>query len=230
MDGQAVRTFGSGVLRLLPSGYPGVSEHPFSLIAHFRIVETMSNTDPLHERGSALENHFFAKLDNKLLEELKIKEDHDNFIGEFSRISGLKDVKILEAIYKIGVTPQSFTALRVFPLVAVAWADGVLEEAEKSTINTLAASQSISKQGPAGQLLAKWLEKKPTSEMFEAWETYAKALVAALPAQDADELKNTLVKEIHTVASSSGGLLGWAAISAGEHKALNRIEAALTRS
>ena len=190
----------------------------------------MSSTDPLNERGSALENQFFSQLDNKLLDELRIKEDHANFIGEFSRISGIKDEKILEAILKIGVTPQSFTALRVFPLVAVAWADGVLEEAEKSTINTLAATQSLTKQSPAGQLLEKWLEKKPSSEMFDAWETYAKALVAALPAHDADELKKALVKEIHTVASSSGGLLGWAAISSGEHKALNRIEAALTRS
>jgi hypothetical protein len=190
----------------------------------------MSNSDSLHERGSALENQFFAELDAKLLEELKVKHDHDNLIGEFSRISGIQDSKVLEAVYKLGVTPQSFTALRVFPLVAVAWADGLLEEAEKTTINTLASTHFLLKNGPAGQLLENWLKTKPSTQMFEAWETYTKALIASLPAPNAEELKRALVNEIHAVASASGGLLGWAAISAGEHKVMNRIEAALTRA
>ena len=190
----------------------------------------MSNNDSLHERGSALENQFFAELDAKLLEELKIKQDHDNAIAEFSRISGIKDEKILESIYKLGVTGPSFTALRVFPLAAVAWGDGTLDEAERLTVCTIAASHFPVKQSPAGRLLEKWLENKPTSEVFDAWETYAKALVNSLSPSDAAELKKAIVNEIHAVASTSGGLLGWSAISSGEHKVLNRIEAALTRS
>lgn len=189
----------------------------------------MSNIDSLHERGSALENQFFANLDAKLLAELKSRQDLDNEVVEFSRISGIKDTKILAAVHNLGVTPQAFSALRVFPLVAVAWGDGTLEEAERSTINTLAATH-FPKQCPSGQLLEKWLETKPTSDMFDAWETYAKALVAALPEHDANELKKALIKEIHTVATSSGGLLGWAAISQGEHKVMQRIESALTRA
>jgi len=189
----------------------------------------MSNIDSLRDRASALENQFFAEIDAKLLEELKIKQDHENLISEFSRISGIKDLAILEAIRKLGVTPHSFTALRVFPLVAVAWADGTLDETERVTVNTLASTHFVLKQCPAGQLLEKWLETKPTAEMFNAWESYAKTLVTALSAHEADELKKTLVKEIHAVASASGGLLGWSAISTGENKALNRIEAALTR-
>jgi uncharacterized tellurite resistance protein B-like protein len=190
----------------------------------------MSNIDSLHERGSALENQFFADLDAKLLAELKIKQDHDNAIAEFSRISGIKDEKILESIYKLGVSGPSFTALRVFPLVAVAWGDGTLDAAERMTVSTIAASHFPVKSSPAGHVLEKWLETKPTSDDFEAWETYARALVASLTAEQANELKKAIVNEIHAVASSSGGLLGWSAISAGEHKALNRIEAALTRS
>ena len=188
----------------------------------------MSNIDSLHDRGSALENQFFANLDAKLLAELKSRQELDNAIAEFSRISGIKDTKILAAVHDLGVTPQTFSALRVFPLVAVAWGDGTLEEAERSTINML-SSTHFPKQCPAGQLLEKWLETKPTSEMFDAWETYAKALIAALPERDANELKKALVKEIQTVATSSGGLLGWAAISQGEHKVMQRVEAALTK-
>lgn len=188
----------------------------------------MSNSDSLHERGSALENQFFAELDAKLLEELKSRQDQENAVSEFARITGIKDTKILEAVHKLGVTPQAFSALRVFPLVAVAWGDGVLEEAERSTINTLAAAH-FDLKGPAGKLLTNWLESKPSSELFTTWESYAKALVTALAAHDAEELKKALVNEINTVATASGGLLGWAAVSQGESKVMKRIETALTR-
>jgi uncharacterized tellurite resistance protein B-like protein len=227
---QTDQTKAAGVLRILSPGYPCGRDPYFSLNAHFTIGETMPNIDPLHERGSALENQFFAELDARLLAELKIKQEHDNLVGEFARITGFKDEKTLESIYKLGVTPQSFAALRVFPMVAMAWADGMLDEAEIVTVKTLASTHFDLKQSPAGQLLSKWLESEPSSEQFESWETYAKTLVSSMPAQAAEELKKTLIGEIKTIASSSGGLLGWAAISAGEHKALNRIEAALTRA
>jgi len=189
----------------------------------------MSNIDSLRERGSALENQFFADLDAKLLAELKTKVDHDNAIAEFARISGIKDTNILGAVYQLGVTPTTFSALRVFPLVAVAWGDGVLEASEKTTIQALASTHFSPKDCPAGQLLEKWLENKPTTEMFDAWEKYAKALISAMPSHEADELKKALISEVHTVATASGGLLGWAAVSQGESKIMKRVEAALTR-
>jgi hypothetical protein len=202
----------------------------FSLIANFRIGETMSNSDSLHERGSALENQFFADLDAKLLAELKTKQEHDNAVAEFSRISGIKDTAVLESIYKLGVTPSSFTALRVFPLAAVAWADGTLDDAERTTVSAIASTHFGSQGSPASQVLERWLKTKPGSELFAAWETYAKALVGTLSVSDAAALKSAIVNEIHAVASSSGGLLGWASVSSGENQALSRIEAALTRA
>jgi uncharacterized tellurite resistance protein B-like protein len=189
----------------------------------------MSNTDSLHDRGAALENQFFANLDAKLLEELKIRQDHDNQIAEFARITGIQDTSILDGLLRLGVTSQSFAALRVFPLVAVAWADGTIEESERLTVNSIASTHFLLKQCPAGKLLDAWLSTKPSSDMFDSWEKYASVLASALPAHDADELKNAIVKEIHTVATASGGLLGWSAVSSGESKVLKRIEAALTR-
>ena len=190
----------------------------------------MSNNDSLHERGNALENQFFASLDAKLLEELKVKQEHQGMLAEFSRISGVKDTNILESIIKLGVNPQSFAALRVFPLVAVAWADGVLDEAERATVTSIASTHFMLKSSPSGQLLESWLKQKPSSEMFATWEAYAKSLVSSLSANDAAELKKSIVNEIQTVASTSGGLLGWAAVSSGENQALKRIESALTKA
>lgn len=190
----------------------------------------MANSDSLHERGNALENHFFSNLDAKLLEELKIKQERDDLVAEFARISGIKDMSVLKAIVDLGVTTQTFSALRVFPLVAVAWADGTLDDAERGTVNSIAATHFLADHCPSGKLLEKWLSEKPTPSMFDAWESYAKAIVATLPAHDAAELKKAILDEIQTVATSSGGLLGWAAVSSGESKVLKQIEAALTRN
>jgi uncharacterized tellurite resistance protein B-like protein len=202
----------------------------FSRSTPFRIGETMSNGDSLKQRGTALENQFFADLDAKLLEELKAKVGAEQTSTEISRISGIKEPKVLEGISKLGVTAQSLAAMRVFPMVAVAWADGTVDESESSTIHSLAANHFLKGTSPASDLLKSWLETKPSSDLLAAWESYAKALVESLSAEEAEALRETIVSEIKTVASASGGLLGWASVSQGEHAVMNRIIAALTRA
>ncbi|XZE45425.1 hypothetical protein SH467x_000668 [Pirellulaceae bacterium SH467] len=189
----------------------------------------MSNGDSLRERGSALENQFFSSLDAKLLEELKADVEAELAINHLGRISGIQDQNVLGALTKLGVSPATFAALRVFPLVAVAWADGRLEKAERELIEENVSKHAIEEGSAAMQLLDQWLAKKPGSELLGVWESYAKSLVASLDQEEADLLKATLVEEIQQVASASGGLLGWASISKGEHEVMNRIVAALTK-
>lgn len=189
----------------------------------------MSNGDSWQERGDALENGFFAKLDAELLANLKAKSAAASDIADISRVSGIKDEKVLSAIQQLGVSAASFAAIRLFPLVAVAWADGILEKAERETIEEFVSKQSIDVDSPANALLSSWLATKPQEGALTAWETYAKSFVAELSDSDAATLKETLINEIKEVAQSSGGLLGWGAISKGEHSVLNRVEAALTK-
>lgn len=189
----------------------------------------MSNGDSWQERGDALENGFFAKLDAELLAELKAKTAAQNDIAEISRVSGIKDERVLAAMQQLGVSGSTVAAMRLFPLVAVAWADGILEKAEQEKIEEFVAKQSISKDSPAMGLLHSWLANKPQQGALEAWETYAKGLIGQLQDSDAELLRDTLVGEIKEVAQASGGLLGWGSISKGEHSIMNRIEAALTK-
>jgi hypothetical protein len=51
-----------------------------------------------------------------------------------------------------------------------------------------------------------------------------------MPEQEAVALKDSLVSEINSVASASGGILGWGSISKGENSVMNQITNALTRS
>lgn len=189
----------------------------------------MSNGDSLRERGTALENQFFSSLDAKLLEELKAEVEAELAVNHLARISGIQDQTVLSALTKLGVSPATFAALRVFPLVAVAWGDGRIEKSERDLIGESVSKNAIDPGSPAMQLLESWLAKKPSAELVAVWESYARSLVASLDQEEADLLKSTLVDEIQQVASASGGLLGWASISKGEHEVMNRIVAALTK-
>lgn len=190
----------------------------------------MSKADSLRDRGNALEDKFFADLDSQLLEELKAKQERETTLAEFARVTGIKDDGVLGAVSKLGISAQSIAALRVFPLVAVAWADGVIEESEREKVMELAARHLGNSDTPSYKLLRSWLEKKPTEDIMEAWLTYAKGLVDALSTDDATNLKTALVNEVKEVASASGGLLGFGSISKGEHVAMNQIVAALTKA
>jgi hypothetical protein len=201
----------------------------FSRFPQIRIGETMSKADSLRERGNALEDKFFADLDSQLLEELKAKQDRDSTLAEFSRVTCIKDESVLNSVIKLGISSQSIAALRVFPLVAVAWADGVVEESEREKVMELSSRHLGNADGPSYKLLRSWLEKKPTEDVMVAWLTYAKGLVEALSADDARSLKESLVDEVKEVASSSGGVLGWGSISKGEHITMNQIISALTK-
>jgi len=189
----------------------------------------MSGEDIIQQRGAALESQFFAAVDAKLMAELQAELKSAAEAQELTKMSGIQDSKVLDAILAAGVSAGSFPALRLVPLVAIAWADGLLDSAEREMVLAAANKHSVGENTPSGALLAAWLEKEPSPELFNAWETFAKTLVSSLQSGEAHSLKASMLKEVKEVAQASGGLLGWAAISKGEHTILNRVESALSK-
>ena len=186
------------------------------------------NFDSFGDRAEALENAFFAQVDAKLQEQLRQSLEHDKTADELATLSGLTDRGVLNALTHAGVTGRSLTALRIFPLVAVAWADNIIQENEREKVMLAAGEQGLTPKTPAGFLLQQWLQHKPSDEMFDAWEAYAKALVGKLSREEADALRRSLSNELENVARAAGGVLGWSAVSAGESKIIKRVMAALS--
>ncbi len=189
----------------------------------------MSGEDIIHQRGAALESQFFAAVDAKLMADLQAELKKSDDAQGLAKLSGIDDPAVLEALVRAGVSPSSFPALRLFPLVAVAWADGMLEKSERETVLAAANKHCVGAESPSGGILAMWLDKEPSSELFAAWEAFAKSLVTKLSASDAQVVRESIIKEVVDVAQASGGLLGWGAISKGESEIVKRIERALTR-
>ncbi|MEQ1904061.1 MAG: hypothetical protein ABL888_07765 [Pirellulaceae bacterium] len=182
--------------------------------------------DALQKRGHALEEIFFQEQNKILLEKLRKEMEGKALRETLSSVSGITDFKALEAMVAIGVNAESLVAMTMIPLVAVAWADGVVQTNEKEAILKAAASNSIDSGSAAHSLLQAWLHDRPSRELMDSWKQYIKALKSAIEPAAFLQIKNTVLSRADEIAKSAGGFLGMAAVSESEKKVLNEMQAA----
>ncbi len=183
----------------------------------------------LEERGRALENQFYEKESQQKLAAMKEKLESQETREELRKASGMSDDAVLDRLVALGLKANTIAALSLVPLIAVAWADGTIQDNERNAILQGAHGKGL-EQGTDGYvLLQTWLSKKPDTTLFEAWEAYIKALAGQLNDEQNRLLKNQIVGFAKMVATSAGGILGFGKVSGSEEKVLNRIEAAFHR-
>jgi hypothetical protein len=183
----------------------------------------------LEERGRALENQFYEKENKEKLSAMKAKLDSQSSKEDLRKVSGMTDDAVLDKLVHLGLTANTIAALSLVPLIQVAWADGSIQENERTAILQGAHGKGLEDGTPGYQLLQTWLARKPSDELLEAWEAYIKSLTAQLNDEQNRLLKNQIVGFAKMVATSAGGLLGFGKVSGSEEKALTRIEAAFDR-
>ncbi|MEI8211077.1 MAG: hypothetical protein WCI02_02935 [Planctomycetota bacterium] len=182
----------------------------------------MSDVDSLHHRGRSLENAFFTKDDQQLLDQLREKQTNENAVLEFRKATGIQDETVVKALVQLGVSPATITAARVLPLIAVAWADGNTDPTESTAVKTI-AYRHFTSDSPVHGLIQRWLAERPSEDMIAAWEAYATQILASLPSTEGKSLKSELLEEVKEVAQASGGLFGVGAVSQSEKQVLQRI-------
>ena len=183
----------------------------------------------LEERGRALENQFYEKESQQKLAAMKEKLETQETRDELRKASGMSDDAVLDKLVALGLKANTIAALSLVPLIAVAWADGTIQDNERSAILQGAHGKGLEQGTDGYELLQTWLTKKPDGQLFEAWEAYIKALAGQLNDEQNRLLKNQIVGFAKMVATSAGGILGFGKVSGTEEKVLNRIEAAFHR-
>jgi hypothetical protein len=186
-------------------------------------------SDTLEDRGRALENQFFDKENKDKLAAMKSKLDGQRSREELRTASGMTDDAVLDKLAALGLRANTIAALSLVPLIAVAWADGSIQENERVAILEGARGKGLEQGTDGYELLQTWLAKKPSEELFTAWEAYIKALASQLNDEQNRLLKNQIVSFAKLVATSAGGILGFGKVSSGEEQVLGRIEAAFAR-
>lgn len=183
--------------------------------------------DSLHERGHAMEDLFFAKSDYQLLENLRAEMAAKEACDALAIASRIKDPDVLTALVASGITPGSLASLALIPLVVVAWADGKMEDSEKSAILKSAHSAGIETGSFGYQTLESWLSSAPSSDLLECWKTYVSGLKESIDGPSFSQVKASVLDRAEFVAESAGGFLGVIPkISVAERKVLDELAAA----
>lgn len=192
-----------------------------------RIQGAMSGT--FGDRGRALEDAFFAKKDQQLLEALRSQLDNcESAADKLQAVSGITDAAILEQLASHGMTPETLAAVVLIPLVQVAWADYVMDDREKKAILDGAKATGLQESDPIYTLLASWIDHKPEATLMETWRHYAIELKAMVSASVMAKISHTIIHRSREVALAAGGILGLGnKISKAEQVVLDEIETLL---
>lgn len=184
----------------------------------------------LEERGKALEDQFFEKENKEKLAALKDKLDVQRSKDDLRKASGMTDDAVLDKLVALGLKSNTIAALSLVPLIQVAWADGTIQDNERTAILQGAHGKGLEQGTDGYDLLQTWLKTRPSDDLFTAWEAYIKTLTNQLNEEQNRLLKNQIVGFAKMVAAAAGGILGFAKVSSEEERELRRIEGAFPRS
>ena len=186
----------------------------------------MPDNDAIRERGRSLEDDYFRKKDRELVEKMRRAAAAEEARKDLSSRTGLQDPELLQELEALGFTPETVSLLPLVPVVQMAWAEGGVTDAERKLLIQLARSRGIVEGGVADRMLADWLERRPSAQVFERATRLVRAMLST-PGQQDGFTADELVKYAEDIASASGGVFGIRKISADERELLARIASEL---
>ena len=190
----------------------------------------MTERDAFSDRGRALEEEYFRKREQELIDKLRKRAAAEAELHRLGEQAGVADEEILQDLQDLGYTPETVMLLHLVPLVQVAWADGRVSERERALIVEAARARGVESDSPADQQLAQWLASRPPEVLFERNLRAIRALLEARPAAEREASERELLSLSTAIASASGGLLGIGAVSAEERALLARLSSELERA
>jgi len=180
----------------------------------------------LGDRKRALEEEFFRKREQALLARLEAERAHRTAKQALAEASGLTDEAVLDHLVSLGIEPDAFMALRLVPLVEVAWADGHLDARERQAVLSALAAAGLPPGSLGYALVDGWLASPPPPSMLEAWSAYTRGLCGQLSPAERQSLRSAVIGQARVVAEAAGGILGLGKVSAAEVEMLARLERA----
>lgn len=189
----------------------------------------MSTTDDdaLAGRKRRLEEDYFRKQDQELIERMRKASLAARERAELEARTGLHDPNLLRDLQELGFTPETVSLLPLIPLIQVAWAESGVSPQERALIVGLARKRGITQGSLADHQLSEWLAHCPDASVFRRADRLIGAVLAAGSDATADLTADDLVKYCESIAAASGGILGIGKISAEERAAISDIASQL---
>jgi len=180
---------------------------------------------PVSQDGRKLEDEFFARENARLLAKLRGESEKKDRREALGRVLEIRDEALLDRLLQIGIGPETALALRLIPLIYVAWADGAMDDRERRAILKAAANEGVGSDEAGAQLLSDWLARRPEASLLEHWKSYVGGISKSLAPGDREKMKVQILGAARQVAESAGGILGLTSkTSAAERKVLEDLE------
>jgi len=187
----------------------------------------MSRSNPLSERKKAFEHVFFRKESERLLEAMRARKSREEQFDAISRVLGVDAPELINLLLELELREENVTALVLAPLVAVAWADRILDNEERRSILKAADDFGIDPKSEAGQLLGVWLDHRLHEYLRDAWSAYIGELCRVLEPYDRTKLRDEIVSRSRRITRAvEKSFLRGSGPTEAETAALEKIEAA----
>ncbi len=178
-------------------------------------------------RGQALAEAFFFRMDQELIAILSSRMKRDETIQLMADATGMQDRDKVEQLLEAGFDLSTLTAFLWAPLVFVAWSDGKADNLEREAILESLTAKGIP-WNTANLLLAhRWFKQDPTEDLWPIWTQFAERYMASLSQESRSDLIDEIVDRCYVVARASGGFLGVGKVSPAETEMIDRILRAL---
>lgn len=190
----------------------------------------MSDKDGFKERGRALEEEYFHRKERELIEKMRAKAQAEAAQEELAARTGVADTQILADLHELGYTPETISLLHLVPLVQMAWAEGNVSRRERDLIIEAARARGIESGSAADTQLQGWLASRPSDTLFSTTLRAIGAMFASRPDSEREAGEKDLLSYLTSIASASGGVLGFGAVSDQERAVLERVTAEIEKA
>jgi hypothetical protein len=185
--------------------------------------------DLLSERGRSLEEEYFRRKDKELLERAREQEAIVQRRRQLAAALGIDaDDAVTGALDALGFEGGTAPLLEVVPAIQVAWADGTLPAKERAEIERVLARPELKAAAQAGAgLVAQWLSRQPSEELYRLAIDALRLRVSRLEAEARTQLVRKILADCNAVAAASGGVFGLGSLSSAEADRIRDLAAAL---
>jgi len=190
----------------------------------------VTDRDSLKDRARGLEEEYFRRKEQELITKMREKAAAEAAQQQIGAKTGVADAQLLADLHDLGYTADTISLLHVVPLVQMAWAEGHVSMRERDLIVEAARARGIEAGSAADRMLAGWLADRPSDELFTTTVRAIRAMIESRPEAEREASRKDLVSYLTSIASASGGVLGWGAVSDQERAVLTRITQELSKA
>lgn len=183
----------------------------------------MTDKDAFKERGRALEEEYFHRKERELIAKMRERAAAESERQRIGSTTGVADPQLLQDLQELGYTAETISLLHLVPLVQMAWAEGHVSMRERDLIIEAARARGIESGSAADQQLAGWLAKRPSEELFTTTLRAIRAMLESRPDAERQAGEKDLLSYLTSIATASGGVLGFGAVNDEERAVLARV-------